>query len=133
MIASYPIISNLYYRNWHSNEIDSFISQKQALSQEEIQSRMEMAHLYNQTLDPSRLADPYSEEEEEAIAEYARMLELEEKIGYVEIPKIDQKIPVYAGTSDRVLNKAVGHLEGTSLPVCGSSTHSVITAHRGLP
>lgn len=61
------------------------------------------------------------------------MLEAREKIGYIDIPKINQQIPVYAGTSEDVLQHACGHLEGTSLPIGGKSTHSVITAHRGLP
>ncbi len=65
--------------------------------------------------------------------EYARMLEINELIGHVEIPKIDTDIPIYAGTVEDVLQKGAGHLEGTSLPVGGSSTHTVITAHSGLP
>ena len=54
-------------------------------------------------------------------------------IGYVTIPKISQELPVYHGTSDAVLSIAVGHFEGTSLPVGGETTHSVVSAHRGLP
>ncbi|HEM6289397.1 TPA: class C sortase [Streptococcus suis] len=79
------------------------------------------------------LVDPFSELEKEARAEYARMLKLEEMIGHVSIPKIDTKIPIYAGTSESILQRGAGHLEGSSLPVGGSSTHAVITAHRGLP
>lgn len=94
---------------------------------------LELAKAYNDTLDPSRLSDPYSDKEKEGIAEYARMLEVEEKIGFVSIPKIDQALPVYAGTNDGVLERGCGHLEGTSLPIGGTSTHAVITAHRGLP
>lgn len=54
-------------------------------------------------------------------------------MGYITVPKISQELPVYHGTSDAVLGIAVGHLEGTSLPVGGESTHSVVSAHRGLP
>ena len=54
-------------------------------------------------------------------------------IGYVVIEKIGVELPVYHGTSDQVLNRGVGHLEGSSLPVGGESTHSVMSAHRGLP
>ncbi|WP_153053251.1 sortase, partial [Streptococcus suis] len=91
------------------------------------------ARAYNQTLDPSKMQDPYSEEEKAGIAEYARMLEVKEKIGFVEIPKINEQIPIYAGTTEDVLQKGAGHLEGSSLPVGGESTHTVISAHRGLP
>ena len=61
------------------------------------------------------------------------MLEVHEMLGHIEIPKIAVDLPIYAGTSDDVLEKGAGHLEGTSLPIGGESTHTVITAHRGLP
>lgn len=54
-------------------------------------------------------------------------------MGYISIPKISVELPIYHGTSESILNIAAGHLEGTSLPVGGKSTHSVISAHRGLP
>ena len=54
-------------------------------------------------------------------------------MGIVEIPKIDVKLPIYHTTSEEVLSKAAGHLEGSSLPVGGKDTHAVISAHRGLP
>ena len=54
-------------------------------------------------------------------------------IGYVKIDKIGVELPIYHGTSDMVLNVGVGHLEGSSLPVGGESTHSVMSAHRGIP
>ncbi len=61
------------------------------------------------------------------------MLELNELIGRVEVPKLALNLPVHAGTAEVVLQKGVGHVEGTSLPVGGNSTHTVLTAHRGLP
>jgi len=54
-------------------------------------------------------------------------------MGYISIPKIDIKIPIYHGTSSEVLSKGVGHLEGSSFPVGGESTHAILSAHRGLP
>ena len=54
-------------------------------------------------------------------------------MGYLTIDKIKVELPIYHGTSNDVLNKAVGHLEGTSIPVGGIGTHSVLSAHRGLP
>ena len=54
-------------------------------------------------------------------------------MGYLTVPKINQELPVYHGTSDAVLNTAVGHFHGSSLPVGGESAHSVVSAHRGLP
>lgn len=84
-------------------------------------------------LDPSRLADPYTDMEKAGRAEYARMLEVEEMVGHIRIPKIKVDIPIRAGSSEDVLQQGAGHLEGTSLPIGGDSTHTVITAHRGLP
>lgn len=132
LIMLYPMISQQYYRVVAGQEIDVFSKEVAKLEDAEVLRRMELARAYNRTLDPSKLFDPYTKEEEEGVAEYARMLEVEEKIGYVDIPKIDEKIPIYAGTSESILQRGAGHLEGTSLPVGGASTHTVITAHRGL-
>lgn len=133
LVMIYPIISNMYYRVEHINEIGDFNATVSRMNRDEVFRRIELARAYNSTLDPSRIADPYTDREKEGIAEYARMLEVKEKLGYAEIPKINVNIPIYAGTSDEVLQKGIGHLEGTSLPIGGESTHSVITGHRGLP
>ena len=133
LIFSYPMISQKFYEIKAEDEIIEFVKQSKEINEEEVNKGMELARAYNETLDPSRLSDPYSKKEEEARAYYAHMLEVNEMIGHVEIPKINQDLPVYAGTSETVLQKGCGHLEGTSLPVGGKSTHTVITAHRGLP
>ncbi|MDY2928077.1 class C sortase, partial [Anaerococcus sp.] len=133
LIFSYPMISQKFYEIKAEDEIIEFVKQSKEINEEEINKRMDLARAYNETLDPSRLSDPYSKKEEEARAYYAHMLEVNEMIGHVEIPRINQDLPVYAGTSETVLQKGCGHLEGTSLPVGGKSTHTVITAHRGLP
>ncbi|MFQ8697615.1 MAG: class C sortase [Peptoniphilus harei] len=133
LIASYPIISNWYYTVENNNQIVDFKEAVDEMSQAEIDERIDLARAYNETLDPSKLADPYTDREKKGVENYARMLEAREKIGYLDVPKINQQIPVYAGTSEDVLQRACGHLEGTSLPIGGKSTHSVITAHRGLP
>ena len=54
-------------------------------------------------------------------------------MGYIEIPSIDVMLPIYHGTSEEVLQVAIGHIEGSSLPIGGASTHCVISGHRGLP
>lgn len=133
LIATYPIISNYYYTIDNNNQIAEFNEAVAEMPSKEVLERIELAKAYNETLDPSRLADPYTEREKKGVENYARMLEVREKIGYVDIPKIGQQIPVYAGTSEDVLQHACGHLEGTSLPIGGKDTHAVITAHRGLP
>ena len=133
LIATYPIISNYYYTIDNNNQIEEFNEAVAEMPSKEVLERIDLAKAYNDTLDPSRLADPYTEREKKGVENYARMLEVREKIGYVDIPKINQQIPVYAGTSEDILQHACGHLEGTSLPIGGKDTHAVITAHRGLP
>lgn len=133
LIATYPIISNYYYTIDNNNQIAEFNEAVAEMPSKEVLERIELAKAYNDTLDPSRLADPYTEREKKGVENYARMLEVREKIGYIDVPKIGQQIPVYAGTSEDVLQHACGHLEGTSLPIGGKDTHAVITAHRGLP
>lgn len=134
LIFMYPMFSQYYYRNISENEIKSFHEVVKTLDDKTIDNKIELAHIYNKTLDTSLIEDPFEKSEEErALAEYARMLKVQEKIGYLEIPDINESIPVYAGTSESVLQNGLGHMEGTSLPVGGKSTHAVISGHRGLP
>ncbi len=133
LIFAYPLISQKYYEIESGNELVEFSKKTEDINKEEVKRRMDLARAYNDTLDPSRLADPFTEKEKAGRAEYARMLEVNEMLGHVEIPRIGQDLPIYAGTTDDVLEKGLGHLEGTSLPIGGKSTHTVITGHRGLP
>ncbi len=132
-ILSYPVVTHLYYENEAAKVTTGFDDARSQLSPEEIERRLGLAHAYNDALEAGRLSDPYGEEEQAGVAEYARMLELNELMGRVTIPKLALNLPVYAGTSEVVLQKGVGHMEGTSLPVGGNNTHTVLTAHRGLP
>lgn len=133
-ILLYPHVSNFYYRYESDQLTNSFDQEKKTLASEEVKERIDLAQAFNESLNNVVSEDPYTKSRHEAgRVEYARMLELHEKIGYVEIPKIEVKLPVYAGTSETVLQKSVGHLEGTSLPIGGSDTHTVLTAHTGLP
>lgn len=133
LIFSYPLISQKYYEIKAEDEVITFTKAAKELTPQDLDKRMALAEAYNRTLDPSRLADPYTEMEKAGRAEYARMLEVEEMVGHIKIPKIKVDIPIRAGSSEDVLQKGAGHLEGTSLPIGGKSTHTVITAHRGLP
>ena len=133
-IVSYPAISQIYYNYINQQTISDFDSGKKNLTSAEIQERMTLAEAYNHSLQNVEISDPYTQEQLDAgRTEYARMLTVHEKIGTISIPSIDVDLPIYAGSSEEVLQKGVGHLEGTSLPVGGESTHTVITAHRGLP
>lgn len=134
LILMYPQVSRLYYRVQSTQEVSAFEEGKAALSDEEIKKRMALARDFNDSLVNQNMEDPYSKaRHDRGRAEYARMLEVHEQIGHIQIPTIDLDIPIRAGTSEEVLQTSAGHLEGTSLPIGGNSTHTVITAHSGLP
>lgn len=134
LILMYPQVSRLYYRVQSTQEVAAFEAGKAALSDEEIKKRMALARDFNDSLVNQNMEDPYSKaRHDRGRAEYARMLEVHEQIGHIQIPTIDLDIPIRAGTSEEVLQTSAGHLEGTSLPIGGNSTHTVITAHSGLP
>lgn len=134
MVLSYPLVSRFYYRIESSQQVVDFDAVRKKLDAQEVKKRMDLARAYNKSLNNEISSDPYVKKELEAgKKEYARMLEINEQIGHIEIPKIDVNVPIYAGTVESVLQKGAGHLEGTSLPIGGWSTHTVITAHSGLP
>ena len=137
---AFPLVSQYLHYRASLVEVKVFDQAVKKLTDKEIEERIRLAQAYNDALYHGTnqvagdLSDPFSKAEQEAgIKEYARMLEVNEQIGYVSIPKISQELPVFAGTNEEVLQKGVGHLEGTSLPVGGNNSHAVITAHRGLP
>ena len=101
------------------------------------EAQWERAHAYNASLLPSILPDSFAvaAASEEPDQEYNGLPECGRgrMMGTVEIPKISINLPIYHTTSEEVLEKAAGHLEGSSLPAGGENTHAVISAHRGLP
>lgn len=91
----------------------------------------EAATKYNDQL--STVVSAESTESESSAVSYADLVDVGESLGYITIPKIDVNLPIYSGTSDDVLAKGVGHMEQSSYPLGGESTHCVLTGHRGLP
>lgn len=135
-IMFYPLFTQIYYditSQMHSNHFTDEV--KETYVPRQIQENLKLAQAYNEALAPNlNWKDPYTDEERsEGVQTYAKMLEVQEKIGVVHIPNISLSLPIYAGTNERILQKGVGHLEGSSLPIGGKNTHSVLTAHRGLP
>ncbi len=134
----YPLVAN-EWNNYRQKRLISNYEEAVTQAGESIdyEAEWKKAHDYNEALLPSILPDSFavaaaSEEEDEV---YMSCLNLAGNgvMGYVEIPKIDIKLPVFHGTDEKVLEQAAGHLEGSSLPVGGANTHAVISAHRGLP
>ncbi|GHV98339.1 class C sortase [Lactobacillus nasalidis] len=137
-LLGYPL-STQAYNFWLSHQkVQSFQKAANNLSSIEVKKRLRLARAYNASLlspgQQSSVSDPFSKSEKKAgVAAYAKMLELHENIGYIDLPKLHQELPIYAGTSESVLQKGIGHLAGSSLPVGGKSTRAVLTGHRGLP
>ena len=131
-VMLYPTVSD-YWNSFHqSRAINSYDEIVAGLDEADYEALFEKAEAYNEHL--SSLAAPFSQADTLA-EEYYSVLDVAENgiIGYVTIEKIGVELPVYHGTSDAVLNVAVGHLEGSHLPIGGESRHSVLSAHRGLP
>lgn len=128
----YPSVSD-YWNSFHQSQAISQYSEKVKNLDKEMRKKIwEDAQSYNQRMKGQNKDYTLSEEEK---AEYESMLNVDSNgiMGYVEIPKINCSLPIYHGTTASVLQTAIGHLEWTSLPVGGESTHCVLSGHRGLP
>lgn len=133
----YPTFSNWWNDRHQSRAIATYDSAVSEQDDTQIEDMLAAAETYNEnlreerennTLMMGRLTD-------DQIEEYNSLLDITGTgiMGYVRIPKIDVELPIYHGTDEAVLQIAVGHIEGSSLPVGGTGTHAVISGHRGLP
>ena len=135
-VLLYPTVSNYLYEKNGARVISSYDENAVRLSESEKQAMLEAARQYNrELLGNIELLDPFSPLKKEVDARYQSLLNTNEAgmMGYIRIPKIDVELPIYHGTEERILQSGVGHFEGTSLPVGGESSHTVLTGHRGLP
>lgn len=135
-IFVYPAVSNWMAERRQVEAIERYEEDVTVLEPEEIEDQIARAQEYNQNLAEDELHDPFLQGEQYVISSgYNDVLNYNEDgiMAYVEIPCIDVSLPVYHGTSEEVLQKGAGHLAASSLPVGGEGTHSVISAHRGLP
>ena len=136
----YPFVANQWNNYRQKQLISSYeqtVSQKEASNGIDYDAELKKAEAYNEALLPSILPDSFavaaaSDKEDQSYMD-ALNIAGDEMMGIVEIPKIDIKLPIYHTTAEDVLKQAAGHLEGSSLPIGGKSTHAVISAHRGLP
>ena len=130
-ILLYPAFSDFWNSKTQSRAITNYESVLENLKPEDYAAIFENAHNYNKAL----------YETEYPLMDYVNVpgyydtlcITDNDMIGYIKIERIGVELPIYHGTSDEVLNKGVGHLMGSSLPVGGENTHCVMSAHRGLP
>lgn len=132
----YPLISNAYYER-HKAEIHTeYQEQLEQLDETKLVEARNNAEAYNEAIKPVlENADGYSIEAlEYASQNYDAQLDVTGTgiMGYVHIPKINVRLPIYHGTDAKTLEQGIGHLLGSSLPIGGASTHSVLTAHSGM-
>ena len=127
----YPAISNAINEQYNESRIDDYNNNVDSISQEDIDDYFSAAEKYNKALatdvstDDSKLS---------ILSHYDEILDLDNGVmGYVEIPSINVRLPVYHGESEDILEKGTAHLEHTSFPIGGESTHACISAHCGYP
>ena len=135
-ITLYPMIST-WYNERHQAEVHIHYQEKvEQVDNTKLIEAKELAVAYNQTILPgAQDEDSFSKEALLSASEnYGSLLNLagDGIMGYVEIPTIGVTLPIYHGTNNSTLERGVGHLLGSSLPVGGESTHSVLTAHSGM-
>ena len=132
----YPTISNYLYQKNSTRAIIEHTEILSQLSPERIAEEKEAIRRYNISLFKNSvvLTDPFDPDAYPITdGEYDELLAFDDIMAYIEIPAIDVYLPIYHGTSEEVLLIGAGHLENTSLPAGGPSTHAVISAHCGLP
>ena len=128
----YPSAAN-YWNNFHQyRAIMQYADQVASMKKEEYLAFIEAANAYNRKISRKGLIWEHGEQD---LTEYENTLSFNNvgNMGYIDIPKIKIKLPIYHGISDEVLQKSIGHLPETSLPVGGKSSHCVLSGHRGLP
>jgi len=128
----YPSVAD-YWNSFRQSQVISRYTEELAnIDEDRYKELIESARAYNETL--VGRSNPYLISEEQQL-EYEQLLNVSGigAMGYIEIPSIKCTLPVFHGTSEAVLQVAVGHLDWTSLPVGGENTHCVLSGHRGLP
>ncbi len=130
-VLLYPTISNYWNSRTQTEAITDYEAMLENMEERDLSKFMSDAKEYNDQL----AALPYAMLSYEKVKGYNDLLNLSGNgmMGYLNIDKINVELPIYHGTEKAVLDIAVGHLEGSSLPIGGSSTHCLLSAHRGLP
>lgn len=135
-IFLYPAVSNFLAERAQTDVIRSYQAAVDESDRQKLEAEWQKAEEYNENLAGDPVHDPFVMGSGYVLPDnYEEVLNLngDGVMGYLEIPKIDVELPVYHGTSEKVLEKGAGHLEATALPIGGKNRHPVISAHRGLP
>lgn len=136
LILLYPVMAT-YLNNRGQSVVSQYYTDEMnsQFTDEEIEQMISAASSYNDEIEGGPILDPWLtrvREDNPAYTRYLEQLNLADAMGRVIIPSINSDLPIYHGTTEEVLEKGVGHLFGTSLPVGGLRTHAVLTGHTGL-
>ena len=136
-LLSYPFISNYMFEKSAGSTIKSYEKQAKTYDQKQKEQEFREAEEYNKDLIKSavQLTDPFKVKKSNGeTLIYNNILNIDHSgvMGYLEIPSISVNLPIYHGTDAEILERGVGHLAASSIPVGGKSTHSVLTGHTGL-
>ena len=135
-LMMYPIISVMYNERHQAQIHTAYQEEVEQVDTSAIKQAKELAIAYNEALVPGvQMSDAYSNEAIlQAAEDYKSQLDLTGRgiMGYVQIPTIQVHLPIFHGTADSTLERGVGHLLGSSLPIGGANTHTVLTAHSGM-
>ena len=131
-LIAYPTFSDWWNSFHQSRAVSSYAETVASMNVEEYDRIISEAERYNEELSGSGMLWTMTDEEEER---YESLLKVSDTgiMGYIDIPKINITLPIYHGTDEAVLQVAIGHIEGSSLPVGGEGSHCVVSGHRGLP
>ena len=132
----YPTVSDYFYQKNSTRAITESKEKTSSISPERIAEEKEAVRRYNKSLFENAvvLTDPFDPDAYPITdGEYTELLAFDDVMANIEIPAINVNLPIYHGTKEETLLKGVGHLENTSLPIGGKSTHAVLSAHCGLP
>ena len=132
LLLLYPTLSDYWNSLHQSRAIASYAEQVADLDDNMYEQLWADARAYNETLGSSTSRFVMTDEQKKV---YDALLNIAGNgvMGYIEIPKIKCNLPIYHGTDESVLQIAIGHVQGSSLPVGGAGTHCVLSGHRGLP
>lgn len=127
----YPAVSNAINEQYNESRIDAYNNNVDSISQDALDEYFSVAEKYNNALATDVSTD---ESSMSILSNYDEILDLDDGVmGYVEIPSINVRLPIYHGESEEILEKGAAHLEHTSFPIGGKSTHACISAHCGYP
>lgn len=130
----YPAVSNWLAELHQSGVIQEYEKELAAENEAFYAAEWQKAREYNESLAGDPVRDPFIPGTGYALPEnYLECLNINGVMGYLVIPKINVRLPIYHGTGEEALQNGVGHIESTALPIGGAFTHAILTGHRGLP